>query len=68
MQPEITTADKAGDGGAAPARLIEVFSYGGGRQSAGISALILQGRLPKPDLVIIADTEKEKDTTWQYLN
>jgi hypothetical protein len=36
--------------------MIEVFSSGGGTQSACISALIVQGLLPKPDIFAIADT------------
>jgi hypothetical protein len=50
-----------------PDRLIEVFSSGGGTQSTAIAALIVQGKLPKPDLVVIADTDRECETTWDYL-
>ena len=46
----------------------EVFSSGGGTQSACIVALIVQGRLPKPDYVVIADTEREHPDVWQYLD
>lgn len=45
----------------------EVFSSGGGTQSTAIAALIVQGRLPKPDVVVIADTGREMPTTWQYM-
>ena len=45
----------------------QVWSFGGGTQSAAIAALILQGRLPKPDLAVISDTGREKETTWSYL-
>lgn len=48
--------------------LVQVFSSGGGTQSTGISALIIQGRLPKPDLVVIADTGRECANTWEYLD
>lgn len=48
--------------------MYEVFSSGGGTQSACISALIVQGRLPKPDFFVIADTGRERGTTWEYLN
>lgn len=41
--------------------------YGGGRQSIYICALIIQGKLPIPDFTIIADTGREKETTWNYL-
>jgi hypothetical protein len=47
---------------------IQVFSSGGGTQSAAIAALIIQGRLPKPDFVVIADTGRERQTTWDYLD
>lgn len=47
---------------------VEIFSHGGGTQSAAITALIVQGKLPKPDFVCIVDTERERPTTWQYLD
>lgn len=47
--------------------MIEVFSSGGGTQSTCISALIVQGRLPKPDFMVIADTGRECSATWEYL-
>lgn len=43
-----------------------VWSCGGGTQSAAIAALIVEERLPKPDLAVIVDTEREKSTTWEY--
>ena len=45
----------------------QIFSSGGGVQSAAITALIVRGELPKPDLAVIVDTEREKSTTWEYL-
>lgn len=48
--------------------MTEIFSHGGGTQSAAITALIVQGRLPKPDFVCIVDTERERSTTWEYLD
>jgi len=48
--------------------MIQVFSTGGGTQSTAISALIIQGKLPKPDYVVIADTGKEMLTTWEYMD
>lgn len=45
----------------------QIFSSGGGVQSTAISALIVRGELPKPDLAVIVDTEREKSTTWEYL-
>lgn len=53
---------------AAMERRIQLWSCGGGRQSAGIAALILQGRLPRPDHVCMVDTNREKRSTWNYLN
>ena len=47
---------------------VEIFSHGGGTQSAAITALIVQGRLPKPDFACIVDTERERQTTWDYLD
>lgn len=44
-----------------------VWSYGGGTQSAAIAVLILQGRLPRPDLIVMADTGREVQDTWDYL-
>jgi len=44
-------------------KMIEVFSSGGGTQSISITALIIQGRLPKPDFTVIADTGREMPTT-----
>lgn len=48
--------------------MIEVFSSGGGTQSNAICCLVKQGSLPKPDIIIIADTGREMPTTWQYLD
>jgi hypothetical protein len=45
----------------------QIWSSGGGVQSTAIAALIVQGRLPKPDLAVIADTERELSTTWAYM-
>lgn len=46
----------------------QIWRSGGGVQSTAIAALIVQGKLPKPDLAVIADTERELSTTWAYLN
>lgn len=45
---------------------VELWSSGGGVQSTAIGALIVLGRLPKPDLAVIADTGRELSTTWDY--
>lgn len=44
------------------------MSYGGGKQTVAIVTLILEGKLPKPDLVLMADTGREVKTTWDYLD
>jgi hypothetical protein len=45
----------------------QVWSSGGGVQSAAIAALIVQGHL-RPDLAVIIDTEREQSTTWTYMD
>lgn len=45
----------------------QIFSYGGGIQTAAISVLILRGILPRPDHIVIADTDREVQSTWDYL-
>lgn len=47
---------------------VQLWSCGGGRQSAGIAAMIVQGRLPKPDHVCMVALEWEKRTTFAYVN
>src|SRR5579864_3771784 len=47
---------------------VQLWSCGGGRQSAGIAALIAQGRLPKPDHVCMVAVKREVRTTWPYVN
>lgn len=44
----------------------EVWNCGGGTQSCAIAVLIIQGRLPKPDVALIVDTGREKGSTWDY--
>ena len=46
----------------------QLWSSGGGVQSAGIAALIVSGRIDPPDLAVIVDTEREQSTTWEYMN
>lgn len=43
-----------------------VWSYGGGTQSVAIAVLILQGKLPRPDYAVMADTGRERTRTWDY--
>ena len=46
----------------------QIWSSCGGVQSTAIAALIVQGKLPKPDLAVIADTERELSSTWAYMD
>ena len=46
---------------------IQVLSYGGGRQTIAIVGLIIEGVLPRPDHIIMADTGFEKPTTFEYM-
>jgi hypothetical protein len=48
--------------------LTTLWSCGGGTQSAAIAALIIQGRIEKPDAAVMVDTEREKSQTWRYLH
>lgn len=45
----------------------QVWSCGGGTQSCAIGVLIIEGRLPKPDWAVIADTGREVQSTWDYV-
>lgn len=45
-----------------------IWSSGGGVQSTAIAVLILKGLLPKPDFAVIADTGRETQSTWDYLD
>lgn len=42
------------------------WSYGGGTQSVALAVLVAQGKLPTPELVVIADTSREASETWRY--
>lgn len=44
------------------------MSYGGGVQTVAIITLVLEGKLPRPDVLVMADTEREVVTTFEYLN
>lgn len=46
---------------------VELWSCGGGRQSAGIAALIVQGELPRPDHVAMTALEWERKATYRYV-
>jgi hypothetical protein len=44
-----------------------VLNYGGGRQTVAVCILIARGVIPKPDCIVMADTGREKPTTFEYL-
>ena len=46
--------------------MIELLSYGGGKQTIAMCVLVAQGKLPRPDYVIAADTGREMPSTWEY--
>ena len=46
----------------------EILNYGGGTQTAAMCVLVTEGKLPRPDAIIAADTGREMPTTWEYLN
>jgi len=43
------------------------LSYGGGKQTISIVTLALAGKLPMPDVFVMADTGREVQTTFDYL-
>lgn len=45
----------------------QVMSYGGGKQSVAMCLLVAQGKLPRPDIIVMADTGREATATWDYL-
>ena len=45
---------------------INIMSSGGGTQSNAMIVLISQGKLPKPDLIIMSDTEREMSEVFDY--
>lgn len=49
-------------------KMIETLSYGGGRQTVAMLALVCKGLLPRPDRIVTADTSREVGSTWAYLN
>lgn len=44
-----------------------ILSYGGGVQTIAILVLVAEGKLPRPSLAIMADTGRERSSTWRYL-
>lgn len=46
---------------------IQVLNYGGGRQTVAECILVKRGVLPRPDKIVIANTGRENQSTWDYL-
>jgi hypothetical protein len=46
--------------------MIDILSYGGGKQTIAMCVLVARGILPRPDYVIAADTGREMPSTWEY--
>jgi len=46
---------------------LQLWSCGGGRQSAGIAALLMLGELPRPDCACMIKLEWEVETVWPYV-
>lgn len=46
----------------------QILSYGGGIQTAAMVVLALTGRLPLPDHIVMADTGREKTSTFDYID
>ncbi len=44
-----------------------IWSYGGGVQSVAMLILVLQGKLPKPERIVMADTGRERQAVWDYI-
>jgi hypothetical protein len=47
---------------------VQLWSCGGGRQSVLMLGLIKAGELPKPDAACMVDTNRERSSTWRYVN
>ena len=48
--------------------MIDIVTYGGGIQSTTIAALIVTGRLSRPERIVMADTGRERSAVWRYLD
>jgi len=44
-----------------------VLNYGGGRQTVALCVMIAKGVLPRPSVIVMADTGRENPSTWDYL-
>lgn len=50
------------------AERVQLWSCGGGRQSVLMLGLIKAGELPRPDAACMVDTNRERSSTWRYVN
>jgi hypothetical protein len=46
---------------------MQVVSYGGGKQTQVMGRMMLSGELPRADLVIFADTQRERAKTYEII-
>jgi hypothetical protein len=46
----------------------DVWTFGGGVQSIAMLVLIIQGKLAKPERIVMADTSRERQAVWDYLD
>jgi len=46
----------------------QVWCCGGGVQSAAIAVLVVEKRLPAPEIAVMVDTGREKSSTWRYVD
>jgi hypothetical protein len=44
----------------------DILSFGGGTQTCAMVELVLQGKLPRPERIVMADTGREASETWEY--
>ncbi len=48
--------------------MTQVLSYGGGVQTVAMCLLVARGVLPRPDRIVMADTGREVQSTFDYLD
>ena len=51
-----------------PITSIKVLSFGAGVQSSALLILALQGKVPRPDFAVFADTQSEPKEVYNWLN
>jgi hypothetical protein len=68
MADEVTPVTPRSPAASTEITRIQLWSCGGGRQSAGIAALIVLGKLPKPDHAAMVALEWEFRQVWPYVN